>query len=112
VLTGPGVGHVVGAVGVAVVVAQVAAFGQALRRNTVGYNGALDFLVHPDWKPPFPAWLLAVLYTVTITAFASWVSWSPNGSVRRGAASPPVDNLVATGAAPGGAREGGLPPSR
>jgi hypothetical protein len=82
-LTEPGIDHVVGAVAVAVVVAQVAAFGQALRRNTVGYNGALDFLLHPEWKPPVPAWLLAVLYAVTIAIFTSWVVCSPTGSDRR-----------------------------
>jgi hypothetical protein len=69
-----GMEHLVGAVAIAVVVAQVAAFGQALRRNTVGYNGALDFLVNPDWEPPLPAWLLTVLYVVVVSAFAWWVT--------------------------------------
>jgi hypothetical protein len=69
-----GMERLVGAIAIAVVVAQVAAFGQALRRNTVGYNGALDFLVHPDWKPPLPAWLLTVLYLVVVSAFAWWVT--------------------------------------
>jgi hypothetical protein len=77
VLNGSGVARLVGAVAVAVVIGHVAAFGQALRRNTVGYNGPLDFLVHPDWEPPVPAWLLALLFTVTVAAFVWWVTSTP-----------------------------------
>jgi hypothetical protein len=69
--------RVVGAVAIAVVVGQVAAFGQALRRNTVGYDGALDFLIHPDWQPPLPPWLLTALYLVVVSGFAWWVASPP-----------------------------------
>jgi len=69
-----GVDRVVGAVALAVVVGQVAAFGQALRRNTVGYAGDLDFLIHPEWKPPVPAWFLAVAFALVVSGFAIWVA--------------------------------------
>ncbi len=64
-----GLDRVVVAVAIAVVVAQVAAFGQALRRNSVGYYGPFDFLIHPDWSPPAPAWFLVFAYAIVISAF-------------------------------------------
>jgi hypothetical protein len=83
-------GHVVVPVAVAVVVAQVAAFGQALRRNTVGYHGALDFVIHPLWNPPAPPWFLILAYAVTVSAFAWWVTTSVAGPVPPDAQSEPI----------------------
>lgn len=75
-----GVDRVVGAVAIAVVVAQVAAFGQALRRNSVGYNGPFDFLIHPGWSPPAPVWFLLIAYAIAVFAFVSWVASSTSTS--------------------------------
>jgi hypothetical protein len=66
---------------IAVVVAQLAAFWQALRRNTVGYSGPLDFVIDPTWKPPVPAWFLIPAYLVVVLAFVAWVG-HPTGGVR------------------------------
>ncbi|HEY8215729.1 MAG TPA: DUF2142 domain-containing protein [Acidimicrobiia bacterium] len=83
-------GRLVGAVAIAVVVAQVAAFGQALRRNTVGYHGTLGFLVDPLWDPPVPGWLLAVLYAAVVSAFAWWVVGMPAGDAEPAGQSVPT----------------------
>lgn len=80
ILSARGIDRVVGAVAIAVVVAQVAAFWQALRRNSVGYNGAFDFLIHPDWSPPAPVWFLVGAYAIAASAFAFWVASSPSTS--------------------------------
>jgi hypothetical protein len=89
-LSARGVDRVVGAVAIAIVVAQVAAFWQALRRNSVGYNGAFDFLIHPDWSPPAPVWFLVVAYAIVVSAFAFWVASSTSGSVESGGQPEPT----------------------
>jgi len=55
------------------VVAQVLAFGQALRRNSVGYDAGLSFLYDPAWSPPLPPWLLVLAFTAAMIAFTAWV---------------------------------------
>jgi len=53
--------------------AQFLAFGQALRRNTVGSRGPLDFWLHPSWSPPLPAWLLLASYALALAALTAWI---------------------------------------
>jgi hypothetical protein len=60
-------------VAVGFVVAQLFAFGQALRRNTVGANGSLDFWRHPNWSPPLPPWLLLGAHALALSALAAWI---------------------------------------
>jgi hypothetical protein len=60
-------------VAVGVFAAQFFAFGQALRRNTVGANGSLDFWRHSTWQPPVPAWFLLAAYALVLGALAAWM---------------------------------------
>ena len=48
------------------------AFGNALRRNTVGFGptDTFDFFLDPIWKPPFPAWFLMLGIVVATVAFS------------------------------------------
>lgn len=63
--------RLVGFVAVAVAVAQVAAFAQALRRNAVGLNGPLNYL-HGSWRPPLGAfWPTFAVIMVWSTLAAS-----------------------------------------
>ncbi|HEV2309493.1 MAG TPA: DUF2142 domain-containing protein [Acidimicrobiia bacterium] len=55
------------------VVAQFLAFGQYLRRVTVGAAGSLTFWLHPHWSPPLPAWLLLGGALVLLVALAAWL---------------------------------------
>ena len=77
-----GIDRLVGSITIAVVVAHVAAYGQALRRSTVGYDGPLDFLLHPVWSPPFPAWLLVALYVALLATFALWVTHTADAAAQ------------------------------
>lgn len=45
---------------------QVVAYGQQLRRYTVGRDGSLLFFARWDWSPPLPPWLLLGCYLVGI----------------------------------------------
>jgi len=56
-----------------VVVAQVLAFYQAMRRWSVGAPGPVNYLLHPNWTPPVPAVLLLVGYSATLIAFVAWL---------------------------------------
>lgn len=55
------------------VVAQVLAFYQAMRRWSVGAPGPVNYLWHPNWTPPVPALLLLVAYAATFVAFLVWL---------------------------------------
>jgi Predicted membrane protein (DUF2142) len=60
--------------GVGFVVAQVLAFGEALRRYAVGINGPVFFFWNTTaWSPPVPSWLLMIGYPVLIAVLAVWV---------------------------------------
>jgi hypothetical protein len=56
-----------------VVVAQVLAFYQALRRWTVGADGPVFFWLDARWRSPVPQWLLIVMFSAAVTAFVAWV---------------------------------------
>lgn len=56
------------AIGVAVVVAQSAAFVQLLRRFSVGANGPLWFFDRVAWRPPVPALALVVVEFLALSA--------------------------------------------
>ncbi len=73
-------GNIVGVIAVLVAVGHVAAFWQALRRNAVGYEGSLGFVVDPTWAPPVPAWLLVLGNAVVVVAFVAWVVDARPGS--------------------------------
>jgi hypothetical protein len=75
--TGRWAGRLVAPVAIALLAANVVAFGQALRRNTVGYDGPLDFLIDPDWSPPLPAWLLMLGYVAVAGGFVAWIATTP-----------------------------------
>jgi hypothetical protein len=55
------------------VVAHLLAFAQNLRRYTVGYDGAIQYWLHPQWSPPLSPLLLTVAYALVLTAFVGWV---------------------------------------
>jgi hypothetical protein len=62
--------------GIAVGVAQFLAFGQNLRRYTVGYDGELQFWRDPQWLPPLVSPLLFVLaFAVVVVVFTAWLLW-------------------------------------
>jgi len=52
-------------------------YAQALRRYTVGANGALDFWLHPEWDPPLPGWLLLGGTLAALVVLAVRI-WSPD----------------------------------
>lgn len=56
-----------------VVVAQVLAFYQALRRWSVGADGPVFYWLDPRWESPVPQWLLIVAFTVVFVAFVTWL---------------------------------------
>jgi hypothetical protein len=56
------------------VVAQVLAFGQALRRYTTGVQGPVfSFWQSTPWSPPVPSWLLLFGYLALMVGLAIWV---------------------------------------
>jgi hypothetical protein len=72
--------------GIAFVVAHFLAFGENLRRYTVGINGPLTFWLDADWSPPLRSSLLLVAFAVLLVALALWL-WGDTAS-REDAASP------------------------
>jgi hypothetical protein len=68
--------------GIAFMVAHFLAFGENLRRYTVGINGPLTFWLDADWSPPLPSSLLLVAYAVVLVALAVWL-WG-NAAARAG----------------------------
>jgi hypothetical protein len=79
-------GRIVVPIAIALFAAHVVAFGQALRRNTVGYDGPLDFLIDPDWSPPLPAWFLMLAFIAVIGAFTVWLATTPRSDAAHEAA--------------------------
>ncbi len=74
------IGRIVAPIGVALGVANLVAFGQALRRNTVGYDGPLDFVIDPEWAPPLPAWLLMLAYAALVAGFVACLATTPRST--------------------------------
>ena len=70
-------GRLAGILAAVFVFGQFVAFGQRLRRSTVGYDATFFFFVHPRWNPPVPVILLLVAYLVVIAALAIWLLWMP-----------------------------------
>jgi hypothetical protein len=61
-------------VGITVVVAQVLAYAQNLRRYTVGARGPLLYWWHPRWHPPgIPPLLLSLAYIGLVVVFVAWL---------------------------------------
>ena len=58
------------ALGVVFAVGQTIAYGQQLRRYTVGRDGSLLYFVKWDWSPPLPPWLLLGTYLACIIGLA------------------------------------------
>jgi hypothetical protein len=68
------IGRIAWWLGVGFVVAQSLAFGEALRRYTVGVNGPVFFFwSSTPWSPPVPSWLLVLGYTALMAALVWWV---------------------------------------
>lgn len=65
------------------VVAQLLAFNQALRRWSVGADGPVFYWLEPNWDPPLPASVLLVAYGVTLTAFVVWLLGGGRWSMTR-----------------------------
>jgi hypothetical protein len=55
----------------AVVVGQIAAFGWAAHRYTVGM--ARGLISRPIWEPPGGLWLVTTMFTLTVSAYALWI---------------------------------------
>ncbi len=66
-------GLFVPALGSLLVLANILAFYQALRRWSVGANGAYLYWLDPNWKPPVPQWLLIGAYSAAFIAFMVWL---------------------------------------
>jgi len=60
-------------IGGMVVVAQFLGFYQALRRWSVGANGAVVYWLEPEWNAPVPQWLLIVVYGAVFGATVVWL---------------------------------------
>ncbi|MDA8033394.1 MAG: DUF2142 domain-containing protein [Actinomycetota bacterium] len=92
-----------GTVGTLAVLAQLAAFFEALRRYAVGTKGAdLGFLVHADWRPPGGFWPVLAVEACALTGFAVLVrALVADGAVDRsgvrGAHRRGVPGLLASG---------------
>lgn len=59
--------------GGALVLAHVLAFGQTLRRYTVGYDGRVQFWIDPSWSPPIPPSVLLVAFAVATLGYGIWL---------------------------------------
>jgi hypothetical protein len=70
----------VGAVLALVVVAEVGAFWQTLRRFTVGVNGKVVLTGRLPWSPAVAPMLLIAINTVAMLA-VSWSAWRPWGQI-------------------------------
>jgi hypothetical protein len=76
------------------VVAQILAFGEALRRYAVGVNGPIFFFWSSNpWSPPVPSWFLVVGYLAVIGVLAWWVI--RNATTGEPEASPAVTEMYA-----------------
>jgi len=53
--------------------AQILAFGQNLRRYTVGADGPISFWGSAPWSPPLPRLLLIVAFAAVVVAFFAWL---------------------------------------
>ena len=60
-------------VGVVAVGGHVLAFGQNLRRYTVGYDGPIQFWKDAKWLPPLSPLVLLVVFSVVVTIFICWL---------------------------------------
>jgi hypothetical protein len=60
-------------VGVVFVGAHMLAFGQNLRRYTVGYYGDIQFWKSPSWSPPVSPLLLVIAFAIVVVAFGCWL---------------------------------------
>lgn len=60
-------------IGIVLAVAQVVAFGQNLRRYTVGTDGPIAFWGSARWSPPLPRLFLIVAFAVVTIAFLWWL---------------------------------------
>jgi hypothetical protein len=76
-------------VGGLLVLAQVLAYGQNLRRYIVGRNGPIQFWTGSGWSPPVPGLLLLVAFAVTMTLLTVWLL-----APRPATADPPEDPVV------------------
>jgi hypothetical protein len=65
--------RLVPALGGLLVVAQVLAYYQALRRWSVGADGPVFYWLDPDWTAPMPQVVLIVAYAAVFTLFAVWL---------------------------------------
>ena len=61
------------AIGIVLAGAQILAFGQNLRRYTVGARGPISFWGSAAWSPPLPRLLLIVAFAVVVVAFVWWL---------------------------------------
>jgi hypothetical protein len=75
---------IIGVVLALVVVGEVAAFWETLRRFSVGTDGKIVLTGTLAWEPPVPAMLLIVLNAVAMVA-AAWSAWRPWGQVEAAA---------------------------
>ncbi len=62
--------------GACFVVAQFLLFAQALRRYSVGADGAVDFWRDPAWTPPLPGWFLLIAF-LAVLVFVAALIWRP-----------------------------------
>ncbi len=69
----PHTGRWVVVAGTSIGVAHVAAFGQALRRYTVGYDGTVLFFTQARWHAPLPALLLLIVFALGIVSLLAWL---------------------------------------
>ena len=60
-------------VGILVAGAQFVAFGQNLRRYTVGADGPIGFWSPAKWTPPLPRLLLLLSFAAVVSAFVWWL---------------------------------------
>jgi DMSO reductase anchor subunit len=61
------------ATGIVLAGAQILAFGQNLRRYTVGARGPISFSSSAPWSPPLPRLALIVAFAVVVVAFVWWL---------------------------------------
>jgi hypothetical protein len=99
-------GWFVPAVGAMLVVAQVLAFYQALRRWSVGADGPVFFWLAPYWTSIVPQFLLIIAYAAAYTAFVGWLlgGWSEERASAPTGSSSSVLPTPASAASAGPAR--------
>jgi len=99
------IGRLLTVVAVGLGVAQVLAFGQAIRRYAVGVHGVLNFFTDTRWSPLGGAILLCTLFALGCVAWYAWLF----AAVRSGADETPV---AADGAARSSRVEASPAPTR